>query len=118
MGYTSFSPEVFAEERSRVDAMMMLPLLSGSAPQLARQFVDRQVSKAWIDSVTIGVVIGCLFIHGLALGLLVPSPPGLIGRREVDFHSLYVAIKTGELLVEDANGPEALTVRYRIAEDD
>ena len=96
--YTSFSPEVYARVRAIAASTYTLPHLAGSGTQLARQYLDDQVTSTSLSHGALGIVVGSLLALGVVLTFFVPALLDNLPRRGFDLHSWFVAMQTGEIV--------------------
>ncbi|KAF9031307.1 hypothetical protein BJ165DRAFT_1358384 [Panaeolus papilionaceus] len=102
-GHTMLSPHLFAEDRSRFDAMNVLPNLSGSGMLLARAYKDKLMVVASLNTQYFILTLGIIFFVGLLCAMCVPRLPLEVRRRGLGLSSWILAFQTREVEVEGYN---------------
>jgi len=96
-GYTELSPQFYADVRGKIDALNLLPYLSGTRPIVVRAYEDEVLASASFNRYVLGGVLGIALLLGALAGLFVPALPFDIPRRGFGFFS-WVAVLHGQEL--------------------
>jgi len=106
-GYTELSSQIYADVRGKVDALNVLPFLSGTRPIVVRVYGDVVLASASFKPGILCGVLGIALVLGALAGFFVPALPFDIPRRGFGLFSwvavLYGQELGGELGQDDVN---------------
>ena len=95
--YTELSPQFYADVRGKVDALNVLPLLSGTGPIVVRAYKDVVLASASFNPYILSGVLGVALLLGVLAGFFVPALPFGIPQRGFGLFS-WVAVLHGQEL--------------------